>query len=93
MYICRSYLEIRALNSNVYSCFLDASRTCDRVNHSKLFDILVKRGVPFNQNDAFLAYHSNDVQRMSIEIMSYRAGLKSVMECVKVEFNPRTCFV
>ena len=30
---------------------------------------------------------------MSVGIMSRRAGLKSVMVCVKVEFYPRTCFV
>ena len=30
---------------------------------------------------------------MSVGIMSCRAGLKSVMECVKVEFYPRSCFV
>ena len=30
---------------------------------------------------------------MSVGIMSCRAGLKSLMECVKVEFYPRTYFV
>ena len=35
-------LKYRSLNSNVYSCFLDASKAFDRVNHYKL----LKRGVP-----------------------------------------------
>ena len=39
-------LKYRALNSNVYSCFF-ASKAFDRVNHSKLFDTLVKRGSLF----------------------------------------------
>ena len=38
-------LKYCSLNSNVYSCFLDAS-TFDRVNHYVLFDKLLKRGVP-----------------------------------------------
>ena len=39
-------LKYLSLNSNVYSCFLDASKAFDRVNHYVLFDQLVKRGVP-----------------------------------------------
>ena len=32
--------------SPVYCCFLDASKAFDRVCHQKLFEILIKRGVP-----------------------------------------------
>ena len=33
-------------NSNVYCCFLDASRAYDRVSHKNLFNMLVARNVP-----------------------------------------------
>ena len=39
-------LKYRDLSSNVYTCFLDASKAFDRVNHFKLFATLSKRNVP-----------------------------------------------
>ena len=32
--------------SNVYACFIDASKAFDRIRHDQLFDILRKRGIP-----------------------------------------------
>ena len=39
-------LKYCSLNSNVYSCFMDASKAFDRVNHYVLFEKLIKRGIP-----------------------------------------------
>ena len=35
-----------ARGSNVYACLLDASKAFDRLNHGKLFNILLKRNLP-----------------------------------------------
>ena len=60
--IKEAILKYRVSNSKVYSCFLDASKAVGRVNHSKLFDTIVKRGVPlYNQNNTFPAYQSDNV--------------------------------
>ena len=39
-----SYFKKR--NSNVYSCLLDASKAFARINHGKLFRLLLQRGMP-----------------------------------------------
>ena len=36
----------RSLNSPVYSCFLDASKCFDKINHWSLFRKLIARGIP-----------------------------------------------
>ena len=41
-------IKYRSLNSNVYSCFFDASKAFDRVNHYAWFDKLLTRGVPLH---------------------------------------------
>ena len=33
-------------NSCVYNCFLDASKAFDNINYGKLFNILLRRGIP-----------------------------------------------
>ena len=40
---CHSFVNN---NSCVYSCFLDASKTFDKVHYGKLFNLMLKRGVP-----------------------------------------------
>ena len=32
--------------SNVYSCLLDASKAFDKIYYGKLFNVLLKKGVP-----------------------------------------------
>ena len=55
-------LKYHALNSNVYPCFLDASKAFNRVNQSKLLHSCETR-CPFlyNQNNTFLVYQSDNV--------------------------------
>ena len=56
--------KYRSLNSKVYSCFLDASKAFDRVNHYVLFHILVKRGVPLYKVRILVFWYN--VQKMYI---------------------------
>ena len=47
-----------AQQSSVYLCFLNASKAFDRVNHFKLFDILIKKRCPwiFSENSNILVF-------------------------------------
>ena len=54
----------KAMNSTVFTCFLDASKAFDRVSHYKLFMKLVSRGVPYYIVRLLVFWYT--CQRMSV---------------------------
>ena len=38
--------KARQFQKNIYFCFIDYAKTCDSVDHNKLWKILKKMGIP-----------------------------------------------
>ena len=90
-------LKYRSLNSNVYSCFLDASKAFDRVNHYVLFDKLVKRGVPlyivrilvfwYNVQKMYIQWNNTMSDSFSVSNGVRQGGiLSSYLFCVYMDY-------
>ena len=52
-------------NSDVYTCFIDATKAFDRIRYDKLFKILINRGVPAMALRALLDLYQRQVLRTS----------------------------
>ena len=68
-------------SSNVYACFLDASKAFDRVRHSRLFDILLEKEIcPLYVRFIFIMYNLNNASvrwnNDYSEIFSLSNGIK-----------------
>ena len=55
--------------SQVYGCFLDASKTFDRVNHEVLFSKLMERNLPLALNRFLVSWYRS--QRMQVRWTNY----------------------
>ena len=55
-----SYFKKR--NSNVYICLLYASKAFDRINHGKLFRLLLQRGIQSNSIQFISSTHQHFIQ-------------------------------
>lgn len=67
--------------TDVYGCFLDASKAFDRVNHSRLFDKLIKRNLPPVVVRALLSWYNN--QHVSVRWKSCYSDSFSVANGVR----------
>ena len=85
-------LKYCSLNSNVYSCFLDASKAFDRVDHYVLFEKLIKRGIPLYIIRILVFWYTT--QKMYVRWKYIMSDSFSVTNGVRQEeFSPRIFFV
>ena len=70
-----------SLKGCVYSCFLDASKAFDRVNHSILFEKLAKRGIPAYIRRILIFWYQH--QKMCVKWGSLTSDLFSVTNGVR----------
>ena len=70
-----------SLKGCVYSCFLDASKAFDRVNHSILFEKLAKRGIPAYIRRILIFWYQH--QKMCVKWGSLTSDLFSVSNGVR----------
>ncbi len=70
-------LKYRSLNSNVYSCFLDASKAFDRMNHYVLFDKLLKHGVPLYAVRILIVWYTSQTMLRWNNVLSSGFGVSN----------------
>ena len=77
----------------VYSCLLDASKACDIVDHSLLFQQLLDRNTPGLLVHFFITWYSSQscINMLSLWMVQYLPLLVYQMVYVRVVFCPQCC--
>ena len=72
--------KARQFQKNIYFCFIDYSKTLDRVGHSKLWKILQEMRIPLP--DSWETYMLVEKQQWEPD-MEQQTGSKLGKECIK----------